>query len=104
MGVGCGQSIFTNELVRALPRLAPDVDAAAVVKNGAYGIAQAFPDPKQLHEILQSYIVGLRAAWAFSIALSGAALIAAFLPRWENIVKVRAAKMATATAAPPAKV
>lgn len=102
-GVACGQSIFNNQLIAALPRLAPDVDASAVLRAGAYGLARTFPDPKQLEEVLKSYIVGLRAAWAFSIALSGMAVLVAFLPRWENINKVRAANSGMPPAAPVSK-
>ncbi|KAI9642731.1 hypothetical protein NHQ30_008462 [Ciborinia camelliae] len=92
-GVACGQSIFNNQLIEALPRLAPDVDVQTVLDSGAQGLSKIFPDPVQLEQVLMSYIVGLRAAWAFSIALSGLAFIVAFMPRWENINKVRAANM-----------
>jgi hypothetical protein len=61
------------------------VTAAHVLAAGAQGLRQAFPNPKDLAAVLTSYLIGLKAAWVFSIAMSGAAFITAFAGEWRSI-------------------
>ena len=84
VGVATGQSIFTNRLIQSLPIQAPGVEAAKVLAVGVTGLRDAFT-ASQLQGILKSYIVGLKAEWAWSIALSGMSLLVSFIPEWKTI-------------------
>jgi hypothetical protein len=74
IGVSVAQNIFDNRLVQSLPMLAPNVSIQTVLEVGAYGIQDNFSGG-QLQGILKSYMVGLKAAWALSIAMLGLACI-----------------------------
>ncbi|PVH72808.1 MFS general substrate transporter [Cadophora sp. DSE1049] len=52
--ISCGQTIFTNRLMGALQRFAPEVDAALVVKWGATQLKEAVP-PESLDHVLEAY-------------------------------------------------
>jgi len=78
IGVSSAQSIFNNRLIANLPLYAPDMTADKVLAVGAYGLRGAFTDV-QLPGVLQCYMIGLRGAWAFSIALSGMTFLISFL-------------------------
>jgi hypothetical protein len=71
-----------------------------VLAAGATGLRQAFPNPKDLAAVVTSYMIGLKAAWVFSIAMSGAAFIAAFAGEWRSINEKNEAAM-DADAEPP---
>jgi MFS transporter, DHA2 family, glioxin efflux transporter len=84
IGVSSAQSIFNNRLITSLPAYAPDVTAEQVLAVGAYDLRGAFTD-SQLPGVLQCYMVGLRSAWALSIALSGLTFVISFLAEWKSI-------------------
>ncbi|KAL9105783.1 MAG: hypothetical protein Q9227_009085 [Pyrenula ochraceoflavens] len=63
------------------------VTAAHVLAAGATGLRQAFQNPKDLASVVASYMIGLKAAWIFSIAMSGAAFIAAFAGEWRSVTE-----------------
>ena len=85
LGISTGQAILNNRLIDTLPMDDPSVTAAHVLAAGAQGLRQAFPNPKDLVAVLTSYLTGLRAAWVFSVAMSGAAFITAFAGEWRSI-------------------
>jgi hypothetical protein len=78
IGVSSAQSIFNNSLIANLLLYALDVTADQVFAVGAYGVRGAFTNV-QLLGVLQCYMIGLRGAWAFSIALSGMTFLISFL-------------------------
>ena len=84
MGIGMGQSIFTNRLLDSLPTYAPGVSPAQVLAVGAVGIADAFP-PSQVEGILQSYMVGLRSSWLMTLGLTSAAFVVSLAAGWTSI-------------------
>lgn len=84
VSVAAAQSIFTNRLLANLPIYAPEVDPVQVLRVGASELRRAFP-PEQLPGILESYVAGLKGAFAAGIGFAGLALIASLLPEWKRI-------------------
>jgi hypothetical protein len=84
MGVSIAQSIFNNRLSASLPIVAPDVDIGQVLAAGATGLKDAFSHA-QLSGVLRAYMIGLKAAWVWSIALGGMAFIVSFFVEWRSI-------------------
>lgn len=84
IGIATAQNIFANKLVESLPNRAPGVDAASVLAVGVTGLRSAF-SPSQLSGILRSYMIGLKAAWLMSLALSAGAFVMSLLPGWKSI-------------------
>jgi len=84
IGVSVAQNIFDNRLVQSLPKLAPNVSVQTVLNVGAYGLQRNFSGD-QLEGILKSYMVGLKAAWALSIAMFGVACIVALIGERKSI-------------------
>lgn len=84
IGVSSAQSIFNNRLIVNLPVYAPDVIVDQVLAVGAYDLRGAFTGA-QLLGVLHCYMIGLRGAWAFSVALSGMAVLISFLAEWKSI-------------------
>jgi hypothetical protein len=86
MGVSIAQSIFNNRLITSLPLVAPEVDIRQVLAAGATGLHDAFK-PEQLSGVLQAYMLGLKAAWVWSIVLGGMAFICSFFVEWRSIAQ-----------------
>jgi MFS transporter, DHA2 family, glioxin efflux transporter len=82
--VSGAQSIFANRVLQTLPTNAPGIDPAQLLAIGATQLRESF-SPAQLPGILESYITGLRAAWALGIALAGVSLCASFGPEMRSI-------------------
>ncbi|KAG7284751.1 hypothetical protein NEMBOFW57_009362 [Staphylotrichum longicolle] len=98
IGVSAAQSIMNNVIVNSLPADNPRISPAAVLAAGANGLRDAFPNPSDLAVVVNAYMAGLKAAWIWSIALSGIAFIVAFGAEWKSVkvedVKKRAAARA----------
>ncbi|KIW31324.1 uncharacterized protein PV07_02981 [Cladophialophora immunda] len=84
-GVSAGQAILNNRLVDTLPVGNSVVTPAHVLAAGATGLRQAFPNPRDLAAVVASYMIGLRDAWVFTTAMSGAAFLTAFAAEWRSI-------------------
>lgn len=69
-----GQSSFANRLLATLPKTAPGVNPYQVFVTGASELRNVFP-PDVLPGVLEAYMVGLKAAFAVSIAFCGTAFI-----------------------------
>ncbi|KAL1988858.1 hypothetical protein VTN96DRAFT_7742 [Rasamsonia emersonii] len=74
IGVSSSQAIMNNRMVAQLP---PQL-GARVLQAGATGLREAFPDPQILQDVLNAYMIGLRDAWIFSIAMGGMSFLVAF--------------------------
>ncbi|MCJ1470076.1 hypothetical protein MMC07_008721 [Pseudocyphellaria aurata] len=84
LSVSVAQSLFTNRLIAALPSHAHSVNVQQVLVTGATDIRNTFR-PDEVEGILNSYLIGLRAAWAMGIGLAGMAFLASFLPEFKSI-------------------
>lgn len=77
---------MNNLLVKSLPIYAPNVNPEDVFHLGPYDLPSFF-DGDDLRGIRQSFLVGLRGAWAMGIALFGMAFLAAFLAKWPGKIE-----------------
>lgn len=84
IGVASGQNILDELLLKNLPKYAPSVSPQSVLGVGAYDLAGSFPDDGELLGVKRSYIVGLRGAWAFAVALTGVAFVVGFGGVWRS--------------------
>ena len=80
-----GQAILNNRLIDTLPVGNSVVTPAHVLAASATGLRQAFPNPQDLVAVVASYMIGLKDAWVFTTAMSGAAFITAFAAEWRPI-------------------
>lgn len=83
-GTSVAQSIFNNRLLANLPLYAPDVSPQKVIDVGASGLRAAFAT-EELMGVLRSYMVGLKNAWALSIAFSGLMFLISFCAEWKSL-------------------
>ena len=82
--ISASQSIFQNGLVNAVAKNVPGLNPQLVVAAGATNIRNYFAE-EQIGGIVESYLSGLKHAWAFSIALAGVGVaIAALNLVWDN--------------------
>jgi hypothetical protein len=82
--VSAGQSAFTNILIQRLPTHAPGVDIAKVLATGITELRNVFP-PEQIPGIMDSYMGGLKVAYAVAIASSGIAVLVGLASPWRNL-------------------
>jgi MFS transporter, DHA2 family, glioxin efflux transporter len=82
--VSTAQSIFTNRLIQSIPIYVSDVTTEQILQIGAYDLSSALDDA-QLLGVLRSYLIGLRAAWTFSIAFSGVTFLLSLLVGWKSL-------------------
>jgi MFS family permease len=79
-----GQAAFVNRLLIELPKKAPGVNPAMVLATGASELHNVF-DGEVLDGVLESYMIGLRAAFAIAVAFSGVAFLISFLLPWRKL-------------------
>jgi hypothetical protein len=75
--VSVAQSIFTNRLIAKLLSLSSTYNASEIISVGANDLHSHFSG-SQLRDILDAYMVGLRATWILGIACAGAAFLSSF--------------------------
>ncbi|KAH8896392.1 putative MFS transporter [Thozetella sp. PMI_491] len=88
-GISTGQAILNNRLIDTLPIGNSGVTAVRVLAAGASELRKAFSNPEDLAAVITSYMIGLQAAWVFSIAMSVAAFLVAFVGEWRSINEVQ---------------
>lgn len=82
--VSAGEVAFTNILLGKLPMNAPSVDPQSVVAVGVTQIRATY-SADVVPGIVDSYMSGLRVAYAIAIASSGISVVAALLSKWRNL-------------------
>ncbi|KAK6082380.1 major facilitator superfamily transporter [Seiridium cupressi] len=76
--VSAAQAVLSNRLIAVLKELAPNLNPADVLAVGATELRNVFHGA-DLDHVLQSYMIGLKDAWAMSIGLGGMTFLASFL-------------------------
>jgi MFS transporter, DHA2 family, glioxin efflux transporter len=76
--VSIGQTLFTNQLVKSVPKYVPGLDPATVVATGATKLKDTF-SAIDLPGVIRAYMSGLKDAYALGIALAGCALVISVL-------------------------
>ncbi|RFU34012.1 hypothetical protein B7463_g2269, partial [Scytalidium lignicola] len=77
MAISAAQCIFGNRLLAALVTYAPEVDAATVLTLGASELRDHFSGAA-LSGVLESYMAGLKAAFALGTGVAGMGVLASF--------------------------
>jgi hypothetical protein len=82
--VSSAQSAFINQALRSLRTRGPEIDASKLITTGASELRKVFTG-RELPIVIQSYMQGLKAAFAVSIAFCGLAFIATLFVPWEQL-------------------
>lgn len=82
--VSSAQAVFANRLLAAMSTHAPGVGHGAVLAVGAPELKSHFP-ADTLPGILESYMVGLKVAFALGTALAGCAFLCAWIAPIKSI-------------------
>ena len=75
--VSVAQTLFANKLKQEVPRLLPGVEPGLVIATGATELRKVFT-PEQMPAVIQSYMAGLKDAYALAIALACMAAVWGF--------------------------
>lgn len=86
--VSAGESILSNQLLQALAINVPELDPAEVLNVGASGLRTRFSSTL-LPGIIESYMVGLKGAFALGTAVAVAAVATSLGPPIKSIKKDR---------------
>lgn len=84
IAISIAQNIFSNGLKTNLPRYAPGVDAADVVRAGATYLKNVV-SPSELPGVLHAYMIALQQAYVIPIVVGGIATICACGVEWKNV-------------------
>ena len=76
---------MNNVIVSSLPMNNPRISSGKVLAAGSNGLRQAFLEPDDLNTVVNAYMTGLKAAWVWSIVLSGLAFLISFGAEWKSI-------------------
>jgi len=82
--VAAAQAGFLQTMIKNVLERAPHVSIETLVLTGATEIRRAF-DEDTVPIIIQSYMDGLRVAFAIAIACVGVAFVASFFSRWNRL-------------------
>ena len=85
VGVSAATNIMENVIISSLPTDNPNITAAHVLAAGSSNLRDCFPDPDDFSVVVNAYMNGLRAAWIWSIALSGVGLLVSFFAEWKSL-------------------
>jgi predicted MFS family arabinose efflux permease len=76
--VSIGQTLFANQLIKAVPKYAPGLDPAKVLATGATQLKDTFSS-SELPGVIKAYMSGLKDAYILGIALAGCAFVVSML-------------------------
>ena len=82
--VSVAQNIFSNTLVKAIPKYTTGVNASVIVAAGASHVREVTP-PAQLEGVLRAYDDAVTSAFILSIACSGIAACLSLLFEWKTV-------------------
>lgn len=84
--LAASQNIFSSRLVSRLSSIDPDIDAQAIVNNGATRLRDLIPPTDgKLERAIEAYSHSLTRIFVVSAALSATMLLGAVAVRWEKI-------------------
>ncbi|KAL7919084.1 MFS general substrate transporter [Trichoderma austrokoningii] len=84
--ISAAQGSLVAKLISELPSKAPSVDPAMVVAAGATGIRGVFP-AEVIPGILESYLSGIKVAFAIMIGGAGFATVTSVIGKWNRLNK-----------------
>ncbi|KAJ5199153.1 Major facilitator superfamily domain general substrate transporter [Penicillium cf. griseofulvum] len=78
------QCVFNNQLIQTVIRRLPELDPAVVIGAGATQVRKVFT-ASQVSVIIDSYMIGLKAVFAITVAAYGVATVTGFFGSWKKI-------------------
>ena len=84
ISISIAQNIFSNGLVKNVPKYAPGVDAQTVINAGATYLRRVIP-PAALAGVLKAYVIALENAFVLPIAVGSIAAICACFVEWKSV-------------------
>ncbi|KAF2113825.1 DNA repair protein RAD50 [Lophiotrema nucula] len=84
--VSAAQAVFQNVLVKHLAISNPTLNPLSIATADATTLRHEFAST-EISGILDSYVHGLRSAFALSIPMAGIAMLLAFVPKWIHLSK-----------------
>lgn len=84
ISISIAQNIFSNGLIKNVPKYAPNVDASVVINAGATYLRKDIP-AADLPGVLQAYVVAIKNAFILPIAVGSIAAICACFVEWKSV-------------------
>ncbi|KAG9196622.1 hypothetical protein G6011_01743 [Alternaria panax] len=82
--ISVGQNVFTNQLIKNLASIVPDLDASIVLRTGATELKNAI-DPEYLSGVLAAYNQTLTQTFYVSVACGTVSIIGAVFVEWKSM-------------------
>jgi len=82
--ISVGQNVFTNQLIKNLASIVPDLDASIVLRTGATELKNAI-DPEYLSGVLAAYNQTLTQTFYVSVACGTMSIIGAVFVEWKSM-------------------
>ena len=84
ISISIAQNIFSNTLIKEIPKHAPGVKAATVIQAGATHIRDVVT-PAQLPGVLEAYNIAVTNAYILGIVCAGIAFLCSLLFEWRSV-------------------
>ena len=82
--ISVGQNVFTNQLIKNLASIVPDLDASLVLNTGATELKHAI-DPEYISGVLVAYNKTLTQTFYVSVACAALSIIGAAFVEWKSM-------------------
>jgi hypothetical protein len=84
MAISVAQNIFSNTLIKEIPRYTNNIDPAVIIGAGATNIRAVTP-PEQLAGVLEAYNIAVTRTFILPIACAGIAALCSLLFEWKSV-------------------
>jgi hypothetical protein len=85
IALSISSNIFSNTLVKEIPKYAPGITPKQVLNAGSTDLSQLHLPPALLDGIKQAYDVALTTAFILPIAVSGLSFLSSLLFEWKSV-------------------
>ena len=92
IALACGESVFSNGLLRIIPTYTSAVSPQDIVHGGALDLTQLGASPEVIHALRQSYSDAISNVFVFSLAAICVSVLFACGMEWLNVKKVAKAR------------
>jgi hypothetical protein len=82
--IAVAQNVFTNQLIKNLASVVPDLDASIVLRTGATELKKAIPD-EFLDGVLVAYNTALTQTFYVSVATGAISIVGAAFVQWKSM-------------------
>lgn len=82
--ISVGQNVFTNQLIKHLATVVPDLDSSIVLRTGATELKNAVPH-QFLARVLTAYNLALTDTFYVSVAAASMAIVGAAFVEWKSM-------------------